>query len=270
MNILFVGDVFGRPGRDALVLRLPALVQERGIHFVIANGENAASGAGITSKIATALLNGGVDVITTGNHIWRQREVLPFLQSERRIVRPANYPAGSPGRSLTVRETKGGESVAVVNLSGALFMDIGISPFRVIDLLVEQARAQAETVIVDFHAEATSEKVAMGHYLDGRVTAVLGTHTHVQTSDARVLPGGTAYVTDVGMTGPKESVIGVSTEVILRRFLTEMPQQFVVAGGPVRMDYAVVRADRGRAVSIETRSETFGPGAGLEQPQGSV
>jgi 2',3'-cyclic-nucleotide 2'-phosphodiesterase len=191
--------------------------------------------------------------------------VFPFLQSERRIVRPANYPAGSPGRSLTVQETRAGEPVAVVNLSGALFMDIGVSPFRVVDALVDQARAQAETVIVDFHAEATSEKVAMGHYLDGRVTAVLGTHTHVQTSDARVLAGGTAYVTDVGMTGPKESVIGVSTEVILRRFLTEMPQQFVVAGGPVRMDYAVVGAERGRAVSIETRSETFGTTAGEKE-----
>ena len=269
MNILFVGDVFGRPGRDALIERLPSLVLERSLDFVIANGENAASGAGITSKIATALLKGGVDVLTTGNHIWRQREVLPFLQSERRIVRPANYPAGSPGRSLTVQETKGGEPVAVVNLSGALFMDIGISPFRVIDALVEQARAQAETVIVDFHAEATSEKVAMGHYLDGRVTAVLGTHTHVQTSDARVLPGGTAYVTDVGMTGPKESVIGVSTEVILRRFLTEMPQQFVVAGGPVRMDYAVVTADKGRALAVETRSETFASQARDESARGS-
>jgi metallophosphoesterase (TIGR00282 family) len=267
--ILFVGDVFGRPGRDALLKRLPSLVLERGLDFVIANGENAASGAGITSKIATALLAGGVDVITTGNHIWRQREVLPFLQSERRIVRPANYPAGSPGRSLTVQETKSGESVAVVNLSGALFMDTGISPFRVVDALVEQARARAETVVVDFHAEATSEKVAMGHYLDGRVTAVLGTHTHVQTSDARVLPGGTAYVTDVGMTGPKESVIGVSTEVILRRFLTEMPQQFIVAGGPVRMDYAVVGADRGRALSVETCSETFETNAGEKETQGS-
>jgi len=265
VNILFVGDVFGRPGRDALVRRLPALVQERDIHFVIANGENAASGAGITSKIAIALLDGGVDVITTGNHIWRQREVLPFLQSERRIVRPANFPAGSPGRSLTVQEVRGGEAVAVINLGGALFMDSGISPFRIIDPLVEQARAQAATVIVDFHAEATSEKVAMGHYLDGRVTAVLGTHTHVQTADARVLPGGTGYVTDVGMTGPMESVIGVSTDVILRRFLTEMPQQFVVAGGPVRMDYAVIRAERGRALAIETHSETLGPRPGEER-----
>jgi metallophosphoesterase (TIGR00282 family) len=256
VNILFAGDVFGRPGRDALIRRLPSLVQERGIQFVIANGENAASGAGITSKIAAALLDGGVDVITTGNHIWRQREVFPFLQSERRIVRPANYPAGSPGRSLTVQETRAGEPVAVVNIGGALFMDSGISPFRIIDALVEQARARAETVIVDFHAEATSEKVAMGHYLDGRVTAVVGTHTHVQTSDARVLPGGTAYVTDIGMTGPMESVIGVSTDVILRRFLTEMPQQFVVAGGPVRIDYAVIGVEQGRAHAIETCSET--------------
>jgi metallophosphoesterase (TIGR00282 family) len=265
VNILFVGDVFGRPGRDALIKRLPSLVREHDIHFVIANGENAASGAGITSKIATSLLDGGVDVITTGNHVWRQREVLPFLQSERRIVRPANFPAGSPGRGISVQEARGGEQVAVVNLDGALFMDSGISPFRIIDALVEQAQAQAATVVVDFHAEATSEKVAMGHYLDGRVAAVIGTHTHVQTADARVLPGGTAYVTDVGMTGPMESVIGVSTDVILRRFLTEMPQQFVVAGGPVRMDYAVISAERGRALGIETHSEACGPRAGEEQ-----
>ena len=265
MNILFAGDVFGRPGRDALVRRLPALVQERDIHFVIANGENAASGAGITSKIAAVLLDGGVDVITTGNHVWRQREVLPFLQSERRIVRPANYPAGSPGRSLTVQEARGGEPVAVINLDGGLFMDSGISPFRIIDSLVEQGKARAETVVVDFHAEATSEKVAMGHYLDGRVTAVVGTHTHVQTADARVLPGGTAYVTDVGMTGPMESVIGVSTDVILRRFLTEMPQQFVVAGGPIRMDYAVMSVEQGRALAMEALSEVFGVRGGEEQ-----
>jgi metallophosphoesterase (TIGR00282 family) len=258
VNVLFVGDVFGRPGRETLLRRLPSLVEERDIHFVIANGENAASGAGITSKIASVLLAGGVDVITTGNHVWRQREVFSYLQSEHRIVRPANYPAGSPGRSVTVQTSRGGEPVAVVNLSGGLFMECGISPFRIVDELVDQAAAQAETVFVDFHAEATSEKVAMGRYLDGRVTAVLGTHTHIQTADARVLPGGTAYVTDVGMTGPMESVIGVSTEVILRRFLTEMPQQFVVAGGPVRIDYAVVAVSRGRAQAVSTHSETFG------------
>jgi metallophosphoesterase (TIGR00282 family) len=255
LNILFVGDVFGRPGRTMLLRRLPSLVAERRVDFVIANGENAASGAGITSSIARSLLDGGVDVITLGNHVWRQREVFPFLTSCERIVRPANYPAGSPGRGLTVQTTQAGEAVAVINLNGALFMDAGISPFRIVDELVATARARAEYVVVDMHAEATSEKVAMGHYLDGRVTLVVGTHTHVQTADDRILPSGTAYITDVGMTGPRDSVIGVSTEIILRRFLTEMPQQFVVAGGAVRMDYIVVTAERGRATEIKRESE---------------
>jgi 2',3'-cyclic-nucleotide 2'-phosphodiesterase len=256
MLILFIGDVFGRPGRDALVDWLPAFRRDRAIDFVVANGENAANGAGITSKIALKLLGAGVDVITTGNHVWRQREVYAFLRESDRIVRPANYPTGSPGRSLTVVTSRGGEAVAVINLSGALFMEAGVSPFRIIDGLVEQARAQAELVVVDFHAEATSEKVALGQYLDGRVTAVIGTHTHVQTADERVLPGGTAYITDVGMTGPRDSVIGVSSEVILRRFLTEMPQQFIVAGGPVRLDYVVVStAAGGRATEIQRHEE---------------
>jgi metallophosphoesterase (TIGR00282 family) len=250
MRILFVGDVFGQPGRDALLKWLPAYREEHDVDFVIANGENAANGAGITTKIALKLLNGGVDVLTTGNHVWRQREVYSFLSADERIVRPANYPAGAPGRGLTVRPVPGGGRIAVINLAGELFMNTGLSPFRVVDGLVEEARRRAETVVVDLHAEATSEKVAMGHYLDGRVTAVLGTHTHVQTSDARVLPGGTAYMTDVGMTGPLESVIGVRTDIIVRRFLTELPVQFEVADGPVRIDAALIDAEGGRALAI--------------------
>jgi 2',3'-cyclic-nucleotide 2'-phosphodiesterase len=259
MKILFVGDVFGRPGRDVLLRRLPDLIGEQTIDLTIANGENAASGAGITSKIALQLLDGGVDVLTTGNHVWRQREVYDFLSRDDRIVRPANYPASSPGRGHTVATTRAGDRVAVVNLSGSLFMDTGIGPFRIVDQLVDDARARAEYIVVDLHAEATSEKVAMGHYLDGRVTAVIGTHTHVQTADERVLPAGTAFITDVGMTGPSESVIGVRTDIILRRFLTEMPQQFVVAEGPVRMDYVVVttRAD-GLAASVTRHEEILG------------
>ena len=218
---------------------------------MIANGENAANGAGITSKIAERLLAGGVDVITTGNHVWRQKEVYTFLATDERIVRPANYPAGAPGRGLTVRPTAGGAEVAVINLAGELFLQTGMSPFRIVDRLVDEAQQLAETIVVDLHAEATSEKVAMGHYLDGRVTAVLGTHTHVQTSDARVLPGGTAYMTDVGMTGPRDSVIGVRTDIILRRFTTELPQAFEVAEGPVRLDAALIAAEGGRATSIE-------------------
>jgi 2',3'-cyclic-nucleotide 2'-phosphodiesterase len=251
MRLLFVGDVFGKPGREALLHWLPGYVAERGIGFVIVNGENAANGAGITSKIAERMLAGGVDVITTGNHIWRQKEVFSFLASDERIVRPANYPAGAPGRGLTVRPAADGTEVAVLNLAGDLYLNSGMSPFRVVDRLVEEAQQLAETIVVDLHAEATSEKVAMGHYLDGRVTAVLGTHTHVQTSDARVLPGGTAYMTDVGMTGPRDSVIGVRTDVILRRFTTELPQQFEVAEGPVRLDAAVIECEGGRASTIE-------------------
>jgi 2',3'-cyclic-nucleotide 2'-phosphodiesterase len=251
VKLLFVGDVFGKPGREALLRWLPDFVEEHGVNFVIANGENAANGAGITSKIALRMLAGGVDVITTGNHVWRHKEVFSFLTADERIVRPANFPAGAPGRGLTVRPGEDGAEVAVVNLAGELFLQSGMSPFRIVDRLVDEAQQLADTIVVDLHAEATSEKVAMGHYLDGRVTAVLGTHTHVQTSDARVLPGGTAYITDVGMTGPRDSVIGVRTDVILRRFTTEMPQQFEVAEGPVRLDAVVIDAEGGRAASIE-------------------
>lgn len=251
MRILFIGDVFGRPGRDALLGWLPGFRGERAVDFVIANGENAANGAGITSKIALRLLGGGVDVLTTGNHVWRQKEVYTFLATDERIVRPANYPPGAPGRGVTVRPAADGGEVAVVNLAGELFMNTGMSPFRMVDRLVDEAAELAPTIVVDLHAEATSEKVAMGHYLDGRVTAVIGTHTHVQTSDARVLPGGTAYLTDVGMTGPLESVIGVRKDIILRRFVTELPQQFEVGDGPVRLNAAVIDVAGGRATSIE-------------------
>ena len=253
MRILFIGDVFGKPGRDALLGWLPGFREERAVDFVIANGENAANGAGITSKIALRLLGGGVDVLTTGNHVWRQREVYTFLATDERIVRPANYPQGAPGRGLTVRPAANGSGeVAVMNLAGELYLNSGLSPFRIVDRLVDEAAALSETIVVDLHAEATSEKVAMGHYLDGRVTAVIGTHTHVQTSDARVLPGGTAYLTDVGMTGPLESVIGVRKDIILKRFLTELPQQFQVADdGPVRLNAAVIDVAGGRATAIE-------------------
>lgn len=252
MRLLFVGDIFGKPGREALLRWLPGFVDEREVDFVVVNGENAANGAGITSKIAERMLAGGVDVITTGNHVWRQKEVFAFLATDERIVRPANYPPGAPGRGLTARPAADGSEVAVINLAGELFLNSGLSPFRIVDRLVEEAQQLADTILVDLHAEATSEKVAMGHYLDGRVTAVVGTHTHVQTSDARVLPGGTAYITDVGMTGPRDSVIGVRTDVILRRFTTELPQQFEVAEGPVRLDAVVVVAEGGRATGIET------------------
>jgi 2',3'-cyclic-nucleotide 2'-phosphodiesterase len=251
MKILFIGDVFGQPGRAALLHWLPDFKHEHAVDFVIANGENAANGAGITSKIALKLLGGGVDVITTGNHVWRQKEVYSFLNSDERIVRPANFPPGSPGRGVTARPAADGSEVAVINLSGELFMNIGMSPFRIVDRLVDEAAELADTVVLDLHGEATSEKVAMGHYLDGRVTAVVGTHTHVQTSDARLLPKGTAYITDVGMTGPLNSVIGVRTDIIIQRFLTELPAQFEVGDGDVRLDAALIVSEAGRATSIE-------------------
>ena len=255
MRILFLGDIVGEPGRSAVVRRLPQLIDDRSADFVIANAENAANGAGITSKIALKLLAAGVDVLTTGNHVWRQREVFPFLSEDDRIVRPANYPASSPGRGLTVRRSRDGTEVAVVNLMGAVFMESGISPFRIVDRLVEEAGGLAETIVVDLHAEATSEKVAMARHLDGRVTAVVGTHTHVQTADERVTGRGTAAITDVGMCGPHDSVIGVRADIILKRFLTEMPVQFEVADGDVRLDGLVVSCEAGRATAVERFEE---------------
>jgi 2',3'-cyclic-nucleotide 2'-phosphodiesterase len=255
VRILFLGDVFGEPGRTAVVRRLPHLIEERALDFVVANGENAANGAGITSKIAGRLLAAGVDVLTTGNHVWRQREVYPFLSTSDRIVRPANYPAASPGRGLTSRVSRDGGEVAVVNLMGSVFMDAGVSPFRIVDGLIDEAGTLAETIIVDVHAEATSEKIALARHLDGRVTAVIGTHTHVQTADERISSHGTAAITDVGMCGPHDSVIGVRGDIILRRFTTELPAQFEVADGDVRLNGVVITATAGRATAIERFDE---------------
>ena len=251
VKLLFIGDIIGKPGREALSRELHRIVDRHRVDLVIANGENAAGGFGLTAETAQELFKCGVQMITSGNHIWDKKDSLEYIKREERIVRPANYPEGAPGRGLTVRPAAGGGEVAVINLAGQLYLGTGLSPFRLVDRLVDEAAEMAETIVVDLHAEATSEKVAMGHYLDGRVTAVLGTHTHVQTSDARVLPGGTAYMTDVGMTGPRDSVIGVSTDVILRRFTTELPQQFEVAEGPVRLDAALIASDGGRATAIE-------------------
>ena len=244
MRILFLGDVFGAPGRRAVEERLPGLKDELGIDFCVVNGENAADGIGLTAKLAQKLLAAGADVVTTGNHVWRHRDLVPLLESSDRVLRPANLGgADAPGRGLTVVPAAGGTPVAVLNLEGRLFLDATTDPFRVADDLVAEARRSARVVVVDFHAEATSEKVALARLLDGRATAVLGTHTHVQTSDARVLPGGTAAVTDVGMTGPHDSVIGVATELALRRFQTGMPVRFHPAEGGVQIEGAVVECD---------------------------
>jgi 2',3'-cyclic-nucleotide 2'-phosphodiesterase len=249
LRILFLGDVFGAPGRRAVEARLAGMREELGIDFCIVNGENAADGVGITAKLAEKLLAAGADVITTGNHVWRQRDIMGFLDSSDRIVRPANLGgADAPGRGVTVAPAADGTPVAVVNLQGAIFLDVAVHPFVVVDELVSEARRAAPVVVVDFHAEATSEKVALARLLDGRVTAVLGTHTHVQTNDARVLPGGTAAITDAGMTGPHDSVIGVEAELAIRRMRTGLPVRFHPAEGDVRIEGVVVECDaEGRA-----------------------
>jgi 2',3'-cyclic-nucleotide 2'-phosphodiesterase len=253
VRILAVGDVFGGPGRRAVEARLPSLREELGVHFCVVNGENAADGAGLTPRLAERLLAGGADVITLGNHVWRRAEIVPYLESNDRIVRPGNLSARAPGRPLTVAEATDGTRVAVVNLLGGLFFgESPHGPFEVVDELVERARAESPVVVVDFHAEATSEKIALARWLDGRVTVVVGTHTHVQTNDARVLPGGTAAITDVGMTGPHDSVIGVEAELAIRRLRTGMPVRFQPASGDVRIEALLVDCETGgRATACE-------------------
>ncbi len=242
MRILFISDIFGKPGRNAVIDRLPSLVEERTIDFVVANGENAASGAGITSNIARKLLDAGVDLITTGNHVWRQREVYSFMDESERIIRPFNYLEQNPGRGWAVVE-KDGMKLAVVNLLGDLYIGAPVGPFQAVDEALAELPGDVDHVLVDMHAEATSEKVAMGYHLDGRVSAVIGTHTHIQTADEHILPGGTAYITDAGMTGPHDSVIGVDRHIILKRFLTQMPVKFEVADGGVRIEGVTIDLD---------------------------
>jgi hypothetical protein len=243
----------GAPGRGALESRLPALRAELGIDVCVANGENAADGIGITPRLAERLHATGVDAITLGNHAFRRSEIGPYLESSERIVRPANLSSHSPGRGLAVVPTSNGSQLAVINVLGSLFLHPATSMFEVVDELVDEARAQTPLVLVDVHAEATSEKAALARWLDGRVTAVVGTHTHVQTSDARVLPKGTAFMTDAGMTGPHESVIGVEVDLAVKRMRTGLPVRFETAQGDVRIEGAVIECDSesGRANSIE-------------------
>jgi 2',3'-cyclic-nucleotide 2'-phosphodiesterase len=251
VKLLFVGDIVGSPGRRAVESLLPRLREQHEPDFVVVNGENSAGGLGITSKIARGFYDAGVDAITLGNHTYRHAEVYDFLDNDDRIVRPANYPKGNPGRGHTVVQ-KDGARLAVVNLSGSVFLDVARSPFPEIDAILTELRGKADHVLVDFHAEATSEKVAMGWYLDGRVTACVGTHTHVPTADARVLPGGTAYISDVGMTGPRGGVIGVQKELAIERFLTQMPVKFETATEDPWLNGVLIEADEsGRATSIE-------------------
>jgi 2',3'-cyclic-nucleotide 2'-phosphodiesterase len=259
LRILFVGDVFGHAGRRIVSEHLVPLIERRAVDLVVVNAENAAGGFGVTPGIAEELFDQGAHVITTGNHVWDKREIIEYMQSvpadshdrPRRVLRPANYVAGTPGHGVYQGELPSGQKYAVINLQGRVFMANHDDPFRVVDALLQ--KVSAKVIFVDFHAEATSEKVAMGWYLDGRVTAVIGTHTHVPTADERVLPGGTAYQTDVGMSGPFDSVIGVEKELILARFLSGMPGKFEAAKGDPRMCAALIECvgATGRATSIE-------------------
>ncbi len=253
MRILFVGDVVGRPGRDAVEELLPGLRERLDVDACIVNAENVANGVGVTPRLAERLLAAGADALTLGNHTWRREEIGPYLATATAVVRPANFQAAAPGRGLAVVPARDGTPVAVLNLLGSLFLEPARSMWELVDGLVEEARASTPVVVVDVHAEATSEKVALATWLDGRVTAVLGTHTHVQTSDARVQPGGTAALTDVGMTGPHDSVIGVTSELAIRRMRSGMPVRFETATGGVRLEGALVTCDpaTGRASAIE-------------------
>ena len=253
MRILLIGDIVGSPGREAIRKIVPALRKERPIDFVVANAENVAGGSGLTSDTADELFNNKVDILTTGDHIWKKKEIYERLSKDNRILRPLNYPESSPGRGVAVAKLGSGEKVAVINLLGRVFMDPIDCPFKAVEKELEKIPEDIKIILVDIHAEATSEKIALGRFLDGRVSAVFGTHTHVQTSDERILPGGTAYITDLGMTGPQDSVIGRKCEAIIERFLTALPQKFEVAERDVQLQAVIVEIDikTGKAVSIE-------------------
>jgi len=256
VRILFIGDIFAKSGRDIVRRAIPAIVEHHHIDFVIANVENSAAGFGVTGDIADTILEFGVDVMTSGNHVWDKKEVLDYIPRQPKLLRPANFPGGAPGRGSYVGTTRSGESIGVINVMGRVFMPLLDDPFAVVLKEIEALKARARIIFVDFHAEATSEKIAMGWHLDGRVTAVVGTHTHVQTADERILPKGTAYLTDVGMTGPHDSVIGVEIQAALGKFLNGLPARFDTATENPRLNAVVIDADgqTGRATDIERLS----------------
>jgi len=253
MKILFIGDIVGKPGRRAVSDLLPGLIAECGIDLVIANCENAAAGFGVTREVVEELYNSSIDVLTSGNHIWDKREVLEFITDYETLLRPANYPAKVPGTGAVLMPTAAGEYVGVLNLAGRIFMQPIDCPFETAKSKIAELRKKTKVIIVDIHAEATSEKKAMGWYLDGEVSAVVGTHTHVQTADDEILPQGTAYISDVGMTGPFDSVIGIKKDAIIERFLTGIPNKFDVAKGDIRLQAVLldVNSITGKANSIE-------------------
>ncbi|TYP54321.1 TIGR00282 family metallophosphoesterase [Thermosediminibacter litoriperuensis] len=244
MNIMLIGDIVGRPGRSIIRETLPDLKKSYNVDFVIANAENAAGGNGITKKIAEELFTYGIDFLTMGNHVWDNKEVFDFIEEELRMVRPANYPPGTPGRGSRVVDLDGALKIGILNISGRVFMSNLDCPFRTADRELEKLKKVTNIIVVDFHAEATSEKQAIGWYLDGRVSLVAGTHTHVQTADERILPGGTAYITDVGMTGAYDGILGIEREPVIRKFLTQMPSKFEVAKGVSQLNAIVVEIDK--------------------------
>jgi metallophosphoesterase (TIGR00282 family) len=253
LKLLFIGDIVGRPGRQMLGRHLPSLVDRHLIDLVVVNAENAAAGFGVTHDVVDELFGMGIDVLTSGNHIWDKKDSLPILEQERRLLRPANYPPGLPGKGWGVFRTSADVPVAVINLEGRVFMNNLDCPFRAIDTILAELAGAARVVLVDFHAETTSEKGAMGSYLDGRVSAMVGTHTHVQTADERLLPGGTAFISDAGMTGSRDSVIGIRKELSVERFLTQLPVRFEVAKREPMLCGVVVTVDEstGHALGIE-------------------
>jgi 2',3'-cyclic-nucleotide 2'-phosphodiesterase len=258
VNLLFIGDIFGKTGRDLLQRALPPLVERYEIALVIANAENSAGGFGVTRETGDGILKAGVDVMTSGNHVWDKKEALEYITLEPRLLRPANYPHGVPGCGALIARTAHGDEVGILNVMGRVFMVNIDDPFRVAEREVEKLRARTPIILVDMHAEATSEKLAMGWFLNGKVSAVVGTHTHVQTADDQILPGGTAYITDVGMTGPHDGIIGVERDPVINRFLTGLPARFEAASGNPKLHAVVITADAqtGRATAITRLSLT--------------
>ncbi len=253
MNILFIGDIVGKPGRRAVKSLLPSLINKLKLDLIIANCENAAGGFGITEKVVNELFSAGIHIMTSGNHIWDKKEALALLPKEDRILRPLNYPPQAPGRGSIVFRAPNSINVGLINLSGRVFMGLMDCPFRTVEKEIKDIQKETDLIVVDFHAEATSEKLAMAYFLDGKVTALIGTHTHVQTADEQILPGGTAYITDVGMTGPQTSVIGVDKDIIIEKFITQLPKKFETAKGGWMFSAVVIEADEktGKAHNIK-------------------
>jgi metallophosphoesterase (TIGR00282 family) len=272
LTVLFLGDIVGEPGRNAVIGRLPQLKERQALDFIIVNGENAAGGRGITGKITIELLRAGVSVVTTGDHIWDQKDIIKFLDLEPRLLRPLNYPDGAPGSGSIVLETAKGK-VGVVNVQGRTFMQpILENPFRAVEATVMKMREETTNIIVDAHGEATSEKIALGRFLDGKVSAVIGTHTHVQTADEQIFPGGTAFMCDAGMCGPVNSILGRAIEPIMNRFVSNLPASFPVASGEVRLRGALIEIDEttGRALRI-TRVDEPGPdNSASQEPEAKI